>query len=71
VKTPSATATAVLPRRRGGIRLVWLAVVAGLALLLAANAHLVFVAFTSQPDCVEHIKAPGTDGTYRAAKSAC
>lgn len=56
------------PRRRG---LVWLAVGAGIVLLLAANAHLVFVAFVSQPDCVVHSKAPGADGTYRAAKSAC
>ena len=39
--------------------------------LLVANAHLVYVAFSSQPDCVAHLKDAGEQGTYRAAKSAC
>lgn len=39
--------------------------------LLAANAHLVYVAFSSQPDCVTHLKGEGEPGTFRAAKSAC
>jgi hypothetical protein len=44
---------------------IWL-VVAGLLLLVAAaNAHLVFVAVTSQPECVD--KA----GAFHAAQSAC
>ena len=30
---------------------------AGLLLLVGANAHLVYVAMTSQPDCVAHVKA--------------
>jgi hypothetical protein len=51
--------------------LVALAVFAGLAVLAAANTHLVYVAFTSQPDCVSHLKAPGPEGTYRAAESSC
>jgi hypothetical protein len=49
-------------------------VVAGLvALVLAANAHLVYVAVTTQPDCVAHLKEAdvGHSGSYRAAKSAC
>jgi len=49
-------------------------VVAGLvALVLAANAHLVYVAVTSQPDCVPHLKRAdvGHSGSYRAANSAC
>ena len=49
-------------------------VVAGLvALVLAANAHLVYVAVTTQPDCVAHLKQSdvGHSGSYRAAKSAC
>ncbi|NGN42703.1 hypothetical protein G6N74_16660 [Mesorhizobium sp. CGMCC 1.15528] len=49
----------------------WLLVPAGLLLVAAANAHLVYVAVTSQPDCVPHLKEAGTDGSYRAAKSAC
>lgn len=44
---------------------------AGVALLVAANAHLVHVALTSQPDCVPHIKTAGGEGTFRAARSAC
>ena len=50
---------------------VGLAVFAGLALLAAANTHLVYVSFTSQPDCVSHLKAPGAPGTFRAAESSC
>jgi len=49
-------------------------VVAGLVVLvLAANAHLVYVAVTSQPDCVAHLKQTdtGQSGSFRAAKSAC
>lgn len=54
--------------------LVGLVVAAGLLVIAAANTHLVYVAVTSQPDCVEHLK-PGTgqDGNkgFSAAKSAC
>lgn len=51
---------------------------AGAALVVAvvalANAHLVYVSFASEPDCVRHIRAgtgPGTSGGYAAAQSAC
>ena len=44
---------------------------AGVAVLLAANAHLVYVAFDSQPGCVPHAKEAGQNGTFRAARSAC
>ncbi len=38
----------------------------------AANAHLVYVAVASQPDCVAHLKDAGSkSGAFRAAKSAC
>jgi hypothetical protein len=43
----------------------------GIAVLIAANAHLVYVAFSSQPDCVPHTKAMGENGAFRAARSAC
>lgn len=46
---------------------------AGIALLLAANIHLVMVALESQPACVPHQKPgvkPAAAG-YSAAKSAC
>lgn len=51
--------------------LPWLLVPAGLLLFAGANAHLVYVAFQSQPDCVAHVKGPDDGGGYRAAKSAC
>jgi len=62
-------------RRPHGARwTIGLVVAAGLMALIGANAHLVYVAVTSQPDCVSHIK-PGQDGapsgTFRAAKSSC
>jgi hypothetical protein len=44
----------------------------GVMLLLGANVHLVYVAFTSQPDCVPHAKEVGVEGApLRAARSAC
>lgn len=45
--------------------------VAALLVFVAANAHLVYVAVSSQPDCVEHLKTVGESGQYRAAKPAC
>ncbi|HTM76033.1 MAG TPA: hypothetical protein VL133_00170 [Devosia sp.] len=63
----SAAAT---PDRR--LRRAVLGIFLGIAVvLIAANAHLVFVAFTSQPDCVPHLKGPGAAGGFQAAKSAC
>ncbi len=41
------------------------------AILIVANAHLVYVALASQPDCVPHAKSVGTNGIFRAARSAC
>jgi hypothetical protein len=43
-----------------------------IVVLLGANAHLVYVALRSQPDCVPHAKAASDPGDgFRAAKSAC
>lgn len=66
------SATVTQDRGRGSTRrlLVLIAVVI-VGVLVAANAHLVYVAFSSQPDCVTHLKDEGEPGTYRAAKSAC
>lgn len=43
-----------------------------MGIFLAANAHLLYVALQSQPDCVAHGK-PGvaTPGQLSAAKSSC
>ena len=61
-------------RERAGLAgswLAWLLVPVGLLLFAGANAHLVYVAFQSEPDCVAHLKDMGGGGGYRAAKSAC
>ena len=54
-------------------RVVILAVAGGLLIVAAANAHLLYVAVTSQPDCVDHVRSGDATpaGSYRAAKSAC
>lgn len=52
--------------------LAWLLVAAVLLVVVGANAHLVYVAVASQPDCVAHLKEAGSQaGEYRAAKPAC
>ena len=52
--------------------LVCALILAGLLLFFGANAHLVYVALDSQPDCVPHFKdAEAANGGFRAAKSAC
>lgn len=49
----------------------WL--LAGVATLtvIGANVHLVSVATGSQPECLDHLKAEGRDGAYRAAAPSC
>jgi hypothetical protein len=59
--------TAVRRRRL----VVALAVMAGLGIFVAANAHLIWTSVRSQPDCVPHLKTPGQDGRFRAAQSSC
>ncbi len=60
--------------RKGRSIRLWLLIAAALALVLAANAHLVYVATTSQPACVTHIRqgegAAGR-GQFSAAQSSC
>ena len=50
---------------------VALAVLAGIGVFAAANAHLIWTSVSSQPDCVPHLKAAGPEGKFRAAKSSC
>lgn len=53
--------------------LIGIAVAAGLLIFGLANAHLVYVAVSSQPDCVDHLKERGDvdgDVAFRAARSA-
>jgi hypothetical protein len=49
-------------------------IAAGLALFAGANAHLIYVAVKSQPDCVPHAKMGGEAGStagLSAANSSC
>lgn len=49
-----------------------LLLVTGILVIMFANAHLVYVAISSQPACVDHLKTMnGSSSAYRAAKSAC
>lgn len=65
------SATDPMPARRR-FPLGWVLGLGIVAALLAANAHLVFVAFSSQPACVSHLKLPdGSTDHFRAAKSGC
>jgi len=53
---------------------LWVAIGAGLLLVLIANSHLVYVAVVSQPDCVAHVRqgeGSAKDGKFRAARSSC
>jgi hypothetical protein len=53
---------------------LWLLIACGVAGVAAANAHLVYVATTSQPDCVTHVRqgeGNGQLGRFSAAQSNC
>ena len=64
------TNAAPAPARR--LHLLWILTAAAIAVFVGANAHLVYVAVSSEPGCVAHLKdKSGTPGEYRAAKSAC
>ena len=63
--------TASSPKRRTS-NLVWLLVPAAVAVLFfGANAHMLYVAVKSQPECVAHLKESGRAGQFMAAKPAC
>lgn len=55
---------------------VWICVgvACGLLLVVAANAHLVYIASSSQPPCVAHLRQGDTTnepGRFAAAESSC
>ena len=61
-----------MTRRTKWPLLAWLLAAAVLLVVAAANAHLVYVAVASQPECVAHLKEAGAKaGAFRAAKPAC
>ncbi|MBN8553028.1 MAG: hypothetical protein J0L52_09070 [Caulobacterales bacterium] len=66
------TVTPAKPDRpKADWRLISLLLVAGvIAVVVAANAHLVWVAVTSQPDCTVQAGAM-TEGGLQPARRAC
>jgi hypothetical protein len=53
---------------------IWLLLAVALAALVAANAHLIYVATMSQPPCVPHLRQGEGDavrGLFSAAQSSC
>ncbi len=50
---------------------IWILVGAAFLIFAAANAHLVYVAFESQPECVAHSTEADGRAEFRAAKPAC
>jgi len=67
----SRVLTMCLPKRKGAI---WLLVGLTLLLLVVANGHLVYVAMTSQPDCVAHVRQGEGNAAHErfsAARSSC
>lgn len=71
--TAASAAPEVLPQRRANPRLRWFAIIATLlAIFVGANAHLVYVAMQSQPECVVHDGGDAASVTaLRPAKPAC
>jgi hypothetical protein len=70
----TAPAPIAAPPRKRTRLIVWLAVTAGLLVVAGANWHLVHVAMTSQPDCIEHLRPGHGDaerGLFSAAQSSC
>jgi hypothetical protein len=57
-------------RRSGAI--FWLLAAAAIVAVVAANAHLVYVATASQPDCVAHVRqGERAPRQFSAAQSSC
>ena len=74
VVTDHVTEPAIGRRRPGRTTILWLLVGCGVVAVMAANVHLLYVASTSQPACVTHLRQGETaaaPGLYRAAKSSC
>jgi hypothetical protein len=60
------------PKQRRVPALVWLLIPAAVAVVfVGANAHMLYVALKSQPECVAHLKQSGSAGQFMAAKPAC
>ncbi|BEV46465.1 hypothetical protein [Afipia carboxidovorans] len=62
------------PIGRRGRLAMWIIASAIVLVVAMANWHLVYVAMTSQPECVSHLKLGSNgaaSGAFSAAKSSC
>jgi hypothetical protein len=51
---------------------VAVAILAGVLLVVGANAHMLYVALASAPECITHLKTGDTEpGRFSAARSDC
>lgn len=50
---------------------VGLGIAAAALAVVLGNAHLVYVALDSQPDCVPHARPGEADGAFGAARPSC
>ena len=61
--------------RTSGITIrLWLVLAVEIVAILAANAHLLYVAISSQPGCVAHVaqgEGSTEPGRFSAAESSC
>jgi len=54
--------------------MLWVLAAIAVAAVIAANAHLIYVATSSQPDCVAHVRqgdGNAAGGRFSAAQSSC
>ena len=52
--------------------IAWIVVLMGVAVVVLGNAHLVYVSFASDPDCVvTNFDFEKADRNYRPVKSGC
>ena len=55
-----------------GKKMAWAAVAISCSVFFGANAHFIYLASTTQPECVAHKKTGGNpDKEFAAAKSSC
>lgn len=72
MRAEKAAAPGPAGRKFGLLRPAVLLIAVGTLVVIGANAHLLYVAITSQPECVAHSRTGETGpGLFSAAKSAC
>ena len=74
MSTDAPNETPATAGRMSGITIrLWLVLAVAVVAILAANAHLVYIALRSQPDCVAHVvQGEGREGgRFSAAESSC